>query len=76
MAITYAIERVIDQAVEEAKIEGVSKGKIEGKIEDIVNMMSELQISVNQAMRITKLPLSKKDRVIAELEKNHISYAL
>jgi hypothetical protein len=42
----------------------------------LIEMVKELQISVTQAMQITKLPEQEQAKIIEELEKADISYAL
>jgi len=43
------------------------KGERKGKIEGVVNMVTELKISIEDAMRVMRLPEKEKKHVIAAL---------
>lgn len=58
------------------KAEGKAEGKVEGLFSTAINMVKELQISVTQAMQVAKLPEQERGKIIEELEKADISYAL
>jgi hypothetical protein len=72
--------QLIEEGKIEGKIEGMIEGEIKGKIEGMINaainMVKKMQFSVTQAMQITELSEQERPRVIAELEKENISYAL
>ena len=49
-------EAGINDGRAEGKAEGLAEGKAEGKAESIKNLMSTLNISIDQAMDILKTP--------------------
>jgi hypothetical protein len=72
----YDVQETRRIARSEGKAEGKAEGIAEGKIEDVVSMVSELHLSVSEAMRIAKLPESEQEMIISELIKQGVAYNL
>ena len=49
-------EAGINDGRAEGKAEGLAEGKAEGKAESIKNLMSTMNVSIDQAMDILKIP--------------------
>jgi len=68
--------KLTEELLREEREEGKFEGKIEGLINAAANMVMELHLTVTQAMQIVKLPEQETSRIIEELERANVSYAL
>jgi hypothetical protein len=64
------------EGLAEGEAKGLAEGEAKGKIEAVVNMITELHISVKKAMSIAKLTENELDNIISELNKQGIPYSI
>lgn len=69
-------EKGMKIGLEKGMEKGIEKGIEKAKLEDAITIISKLHLSVTKTMEVLEMPEELREQLIAELEKQKISYTL